>query len=1199
MPYSPDTGHTTDISQPYSPPAGSRGAEIVAAAASRAERLSTAPSEASRAFGGLGRVSYREQQAKQARYEKGQAGRIQNILSGKLTPNVITSRQWTGAATATPSQLKRAVELVQAPQQDFSPETAYREALITGIRREEAERVSQLQLQSAASGLQQQTTGNFFMQPTLSRKATQQFKETFVPKEYGVETGIAKKYQLEEYSKGLIKKKTEKLAKEIKAQDIKILNLESQFVSSTQPQPFQSTYQTDTERQQEVAGLLKAAKKERTKILAKQQLLGVEKIAREKGGRYIGIGAAIGLTSGFATPYVTGGTGFVATKVVPIVSKSLLPAFIGYEGFRYVKAEGGVAKGEVLGETLLFLGGYKAGQLTKTYLFPRPSPVAAAATSTVLVGKKGQVTFKGDTPEIVGGKRGRVSFKSDTGSTIIKGKGGEIYFKGDTPSFVKGKIVDTTPKYKPDFIKPAKIVKTPLSRSFPRVIEETKYAQVIPKRSMKILRPSGAKTYPFATADPKFRIELFKSTPAKPTFPIKTKVKAVAGSRARIAKLDDLMKFNEGGAARIAKGGVSRLKILKVKQPKIDIKYIERKSLYKGVKIKELTLKETPKIVKQPKYIELTKEGMEIPKVKVIPTKQQSLVLKRLRDTQRGQRLIKYKSPKQPLDIKYVERKSLYKGVKIKELSIKEPKIPKQLLDFDVPKVKVKLPQPQELALKRFKEVQGGKRLAELRKIKPLDMKYVEKKSLYKGVKIKELTLQEQKLIKQPLEFDIPKVKVIPPKEQALALKRFKVKQAADRLVVSKAPDTTPSFTAIERKSLFKGKTIKEIKFVEPTIPKGAKAVNLKGGMKQIVKMKPPTVKEEKLLIQELRPVTKKAIKQYSELKAKIIPEVKTRVKKKPTVVVGTIVTGGMIFATKRFEPAFYQRTDTELASIPAGAFAKTLISTQTKTQQLMETKTKTQQVSGVDFKLKLATGYSGLTIPKVEQVFEQGYKTRTGQLFIPIFETKQASKEALATLVETKAATKVMQQFKTDTATEFKTDIGQKQFYDQGQPQRYRQPTRTTTDIVTTTGGGGIGSPLKAPSRKIPIISGAKPTKAYAAFLKRKGRWYKVSKPTGLKTALDIGAERVSKTLGATFKVREVKGKARKISSTGEFARRVKEFRTYKKVKGKRVPLEELTFIQKRKFRLGTRGEVGEIQRAKSAAGYFKKSKTKGRTWL
>ena len=44
--------------------------------------------------------------------------------------------------------------------------------------------------------------------------------------------------------------------------------------------------------------------------------------------------------------------------------------------------------------------------------------------------------------------------------------------------------------------------------------------------------------------------------------------------------------------------------------------------------------------------------------------------------------------------------------------------------------------------------------------------------------------------------------------------------------------------------------------------------------------------------------------------------------------------------------------------------------------------------------------------------------------------------------------------------------------------------------------------------------------------------------------------------------------------------------------MKGRKVPLEPYTYIQKRKFRLGTREEVGEIQTAKRTSGYFSKTK-------
>lgn len=105
---------------------------------------------------------------------------------------------------------------------------------------------------------------------------------------------------------------------------------------------------------------------------------------------------------------------------------------------------------------------------------------------------------------------------------------------------------------------------------------------------------------------------------------------------------------------------------------------------------------------------------------------------------------------------------------------------------------------------------------------------------------------------------------------------------------------------------------------------------------------------------------------------------------------------------------------------------------------------------------------------------------------------------------------------------------------------------------------------------------------KAYIAYLKRKGQFKAVSKPTSLKAALDIGTKSTISTLGATFEVKPVGGEPFDISTGGEFQKYGGYFRSFKLKKGQRQPLPELTFIQKRGTRLGSLGEVMEIQKAR-----------------
>lgn len=104
---------------------------------------------------------------------------------------------------------------------------------------------------------------------------------------------------------------------------------------------------------------------------------------------------------------------------------------------------------------------------------------------------------------------------------------------------------------------------------------------------------------------------------------------------------------------------------------------------------------------------------------------------------------------------------------------------------------------------------------------------------------------------------------------------------------------------------------------------------------------------------------------------------------------------------------------------------------------------------------------------------------------------------------------------------------------------------------------------------------------KAYITLLKRKGKYSAISKPTTLKAALDIGARVGAETLAASFKIKRVNAMPIEIQTSGEFNRLKNIYRSYKIRKGIKIPLA-MEFIQKRGTRLGRRGEVLEIQRAR-----------------
>ncbi len=116
---------------------------------------------------------------------------------------------------------------------------------------------------------------------------------------------------------------------------------------------------------------------------------------------------------------------------------------------------------------------------------------------------------------------------------------------------------------------------------------------------------------------------------------------------------------------------------------------------------------------------------------------------------------------------------------------------------------------------------------------------------------------------------------------------------------------------------------------------------------------------------------------------------------------------------------------------------------------------------------------------------------------------------------------------------------------------------------------------------------------KGYELLIRREGEWRKVEGTYPLGVGKKKGAEIVRSTLAASFKLlpskRITTKKDRPFEPKGDV------FRTYKKVKGVKVELP-LTYIQRRKYRLSTRAEVGEIQRAR----FFSLKKSKGgKTWM
>jgi len=101
----------------------------------------------------------------------------------------------------------------------------------------------------------------------------------------------------------------------------------------------------------------------------------------------------------------------------------------------------------------------------------------------------------------------------------------------------------------------------------------------------------------------------------------------------------------------------------------------------------------------------------------------------------------------------------------------------------------------------------------------------------------------------------------------------------------------------------------------------------------------------------------------------------------------------------------------------------------------------------------------------------------------------------------------------------------------------------------------------------------------AFVSLVKRRNQWLSLGKPTTKTKAIIQGEKYARHTLGATFKVIQ-KGETEQLD-LGNYNPNPSTFRSYKVSRGRRIPLTN-EWIQKRRTRLGTIGEVKEIQMAK-----------------
>lgn len=132
----------------------------------------------------------------------------------------------------------------------------------------------------------------------------------------------------------------------------------------------------------------------------------------------------------------------------------------------------------------------------------------------------------------------------------------------------------------------------------------------------------------------------------------------------------------------------------------------------------------------------------------------------------------------------------------------------------------------------------------------------------------------------------------------------------------------------------------------------------------------------------------------------------------------------------------------------------------------------------------------------------------------------------------------------------------------------------KTTITSIIPTPTPTFGTP-RTPTRILPLFgfglkgkSTVSTPKQFAVQVRRGGVFKTIGIRQSLSKAFSLGRGRVDKTLAATFRIRAARGISGGGISTGRKLRRKK---------GK-----PLTFIEKRKFRLDTLGEIGEIGKAK-----------------
>ena len=305
-----------------------------------------------------------------------------------------------------------------------------------------------------------------------------------------------------------------------------------------------------------------------------------------------------------------------------------------------------------------------------------------------------------------------------------------------------------------------------------------------------------------------------------------------------------------------------------------------------------------------------------------------------------------------------------------------------------------------------------------------------------------------------------------------------------------------------------------------------------------------------------------------------------------------TIASGGKQFV-KTITPQV-QKQITEKAFEQATALA------QAATQIVTKEATRGAVVAGV-----IPTGFGAVraiirTPPVVRQipVTQQYFPTPTTQPQPPIqlITPQEISRERLGQALGLSDAQRLKQRQLLTQETALlqlqPTKIGFKQVQVPALRIRTRQ-VQPPLQITRQGLGEGLRTPL-IPRITFPYGLGARVPRvrekeregvpAYRIWVKRKGRRIFLAGRYARGEAIMIGAREARQTLRATFGVTE-KGRLRVKRRVAPFEPSPEVFRTYRIVKGKRVPLKDV-WIQKAPYRLSARGEVREILQAKKRKG-------------